>query len=320
MRKELLNFLELTQRSYYTWQKQQHPNIIKIVNDVFKTKEDILFFNLFEQTPQYTYFHNDEEDSKNYREKLCEILQISPSSYHHWQTGKRKNIIKLFCLIFKNVDNIQYWLKHKKFEIEHQVIDDTLFYFIDNLCDGQKFFGEEDNPLNIGNLLLRLELKYFDIKNPLIYFLLHLDIAEIEENNIKYSIINGLKIDEYISIDSYIYFLQILDSYDEQELKKIFNTSSLHLNILDSIKRLDVDFFFKLIFLSLSSKRDKLVKSKKDFIWTFFLLDELFNEIKWELKLEIEKDANKNISLRDKKMKLMMEIYKSNWLKYNSCL
>ncbi|WP_164758867.1 helix-turn-helix domain-containing protein [Aliarcobacter butzleri] len=321
MRKELLNFLGLTQRSYYTWQKQQHPNIIKIVNDVFKTKEDILFFNLFELTPQPTYFYNDKKDSKNYRAKFCEILQISPSSYHHWQTGKRKNIIKLFRLVFKNPENLEYWLEHKKFEIEHQVIDDTLFYFIDNLCDAQKFFKQEDNLLNIGDLSSKLKLKYLDTQNPLIYFLLHLDIAEIAENNIKYSIVNGFKIDEYISIDSYIYFLQILDSYDEQELKKIFNTSSLHLNILDSIKRLDVDFFFKLIFLSLSSKRDKLVKSKKDFIWTFFLLDELFNEIKWELKLEIEKkDANKNISLRDKKMKLMMEIYKSNWLKYNSCL
>ncbi|KLD98694.1 hypothetical protein PJV93_08140 [Aliarcobacter butzleri] len=320
MRKELLNFLGLTQRSYYTWQNHKHPNVIQILNDVFKTKEDILFFNLFELTPQPTYFYNDKKDSKNYREKFCEILQISPSSYHHWQTGKRKNIIKLFRLVFKNPENLEYWLENKKFEIEHQVIDDTLFYFIDNLCDGQKFFKQEDNPLNIGNLLSSPELKYFDIKNPLIYFLLHLDIAEIAENNIKYSIVNGFKIDEYISIDSYIYFLQILDSFDEQELKKIFNKSSLHLNILDSIKRLDVDFFFKLIFLSLSSKRDKLLKSKKDFKLTFFLLDELFDEIKWELKLEIEKDANKNISLRDKKMKLMMEIYKSNCLKYNSCL
>lgn len=320
MRKELLNFLGLTQRSYYTWQNHKHPNVIQILNDVFKTKEDILFFNLFELTPQPTYFYNDKKDSKNYREKFCEILQISPSSYHHWQTGKRKNIIKLFRLVFKNPENLEYWLENKKFEIEHQVIDDTLFYFIDNLCDGQKFFKQEDNPLNIGNLLSSPELKYFDIKNPLIYFLLHLDIAEIAENNIKYSIVNGFKIDEYISIDSYIYFLQILDSFDEQELKKIFNKSSLHLNILDSIKRLDVDFFFKLIFLSLSSKRDKLLKSKKDFKLTFFLLDELFDEIKWELKLEIEKDSNKNISLRDKKMKLMMKIYKSNCLKYNSCL
>ena len=40
MRKELLNFLGLSQRSYYTWQKEKHPHIIEIVNDVFKTKED----------------------------------------------------------------------------------------------------------------------------------------------------------------------------------------------------------------------------------------------------------------------------------------
>lgn len=320
MRKELLNFLGLTQRSYYTWQNHKHPNIIQILNDVFKTKEDILFFNLFELTPQPTYFHNHKNDLKNYREKFCEILEISPSSYHHWQTGKRKNIIKLFRLIFKNVDNIEYWLEHKKFEIEYQEIDDALFYFIDNLCDNQKFFKQEDNLLNIGDLSSKLKLKYLDTQNPLIYFLLHLNIAEIEENNIKYSIVNSLKINENISIDSYIYFLQILDSFDEQELKKIFNKSSLHLNILDSIKRLDVDFFFKLIFLSLSNKRDRSLESEKDFKLTFFSLDELFNEIKWELKLEIEKDANKNISLRDKKMKLMMEIYKSNCLKYNSCL
>ena len=319
MRKELLNFLGLTQRSYYTWQNHKHPNIIQILNDVFKTKEDILFFNLFKQSPQLKYFHNDKKDSKNYREMFCKLLEISPSSYYHWQTGKRKNIIKLFRLVFKNNQNIEYWIRHRKFEIEHQEIDDTLFYFIDNLCNGQKFFKQEDNLLNIGDLSSRLKLKYFDIQKQSIYFLLHLNI-EIKENNIKYSIVNDLKIDEYISIDSYIYFLQVLDSFDEQELKKIFNKSLLHLNILDSIKRLDVDFFFKLIFLSLSNKRDKLLGYQKNFKWTFFWLDELFNEIKWKLKLEIEKDANKDISLRDKKMELMMEIYKSNWLKYHSCL
>ena len=115
MRKELLNFLGLSQRSYYTWQKEKHPHIIEIVNDVFKTKEDILFFNLFWELPySYSDSHKKTYNEKSYKEKLCEILGIKPSSYYHWQTGKRENIIKLFETIFKNIDDLDYWIQKNK--------------------------------------------------------------------------------------------------------------------------------------------------------------------------------------------------------------
>lgn len=342
MREKLLNFLNLSNRTYYEWKNYKHPNIIQIINDVFITKEDIMFFDLFEELPFDKYFIDNSTFNKNqskiFKNKLCQLLDIEPSSYYHWQKGKRRNIIKLFHLIFKNVDNIEFWLTHKQFEIKNQKIDDTLYNFINILCNGQKFFESKNNPLNIGDLSSGLGLKFFNIQNPIIYFLLNLDIAKIDQNNIKYSLINDIRLKNYISIDSYIHFLEVLDSFKEQDLKKIFNKSLLHLNFLDSIKKLDIDLFVKLILLSLSLSKcitynhtkysvnlllctelNKIVKIEDRIKTILLLIDELFDKIKWQQQIEIKKNENKNVSLIDKKVELMMSIYTSPLLKQISC-
>ena len=305
MRKELLNFLGLSQRSYYTWQKDKHPHIIEIVNDVFKTKEDILFFNLFWELPySYSNSHKKTYNEKSYKEKLCEILGIKQSSYYHWQTGKRENIIKLFETIFKNIDDLDYWIQNKKFQTENQTfINHNLYDFINDLCENQKFFDEKNNPLDIGNLSSGLNLSNLNIKDPIIYFLINLKIEKIDKNNIKYSIINKLKIDDYIPIDSYIKFLKKIDSTN---MEKIFSKSfNLDIYFFDCIKRLDIDMFIKLIFLSYHTKRIHIHFDLKPLL---IHLDNLFDVIKYHTQIKIK--YGKNIQLRNEKMKLMMAFYR----------
>lgn len=305
MRKELLKFLNLTQRSYYTWQKRQHPNIIEIVNDVFRTKEDILFFNLFWELP-YSYSNSDIKiyHDKSYREKLCKILGIKPSSYYHWQTGKRENVIKLFETIFKNIDDVDYWLVNRKFKTENQTfVDNNLYNFVNDLCDNQKFIDEKNNPLDIGNSSSGLNLSNFNIKDPMIYFLMKLNIKEIDKNNVKYSIINGLKVENYIPINSYIRFLRKIDSAD---LEKIFSKSfNLDIFFSDCIKRLDIDMFIKLMFLSYPVTLYTL-----DLKSLFFWLDKVFDALKYDIAFKIKYDQDKNIPLRNEKMKMMMSFYR----------
>ena len=274
MRKELLNFLGLSQRSYYTWQKEKHPHIIEIVNDVFKTKEDILFFNLFWELPySYSNSHKKTYNEKSYKEKLCEILGIKPSSYYHWQTGKRENIIKLFETIFKNIDDLDYWIQNKKFQTENQTfINHNLYDFINDLCENQKFFDEKNNPLDIGNLSSGLNLSNLNIKDPIIYFLINLKIEKIDSTN----------------------------------MEKIFSKSfNLDIYFFDCIKRLDIDMFIKLIFLSYHTKRIHIHFDLKPLL---IHLDNLFDVIKYRTQIKIK--YGKNIQLRNEKMELMMAFYR----------
>ena len=99
--------------------------------------------------------------------------------------------------------------------------------------------------------------------------------------------------------------MKILDKYHDKDLKKIFNKEVLNINFLDSIKRLDIDFFVKLIFFTATEKNTK---------WLLHLVDELISKLIWENKIKIDGDKNKNISLINIKMGILMETY-SRFLK-----
>lgn len=299
-REKLAKFMNVSIRTYNNWKNNEHKNIILILNSVFENETDIVLWTKYKIIPQFKYFKNQEElINKSFRESLCRLLGIELSNYYFWKEGKRSNIINLFIQIFKNSKNVDYWLENLNFEItmDNLKVNEYIKYL-------EKINNNEfcrDCFININSSFLFDSINIRDFKN---YLFLSIDSSNLKsENKIKYQLINAIELTNYIDgsfvIEEYKDFISIINEFDDEKLKNLFDKSIIYKMFIYSIKNNDLNLFIRL-FLLICIKLDL----------TFYLkyLDVfLINERK---KLHFEMSySNINLNLKDIQINVLAKFF-----------
>lgn len=297
MKKELSNFINITTRTYFNWKRNHHKNIILIINKIFYDKEDINLWKKYKILPYFKYFNNLEEDNtKEYRILLCKILGIKESSYYSWKKGRYSNIILLFNQIFRNKENIGYWLKNKEFELLNNKNKSSHYIDILNELNNLNFCNDNFNEKNSTFLFKSINLNSFQ---NLSLISLNPEILNLTEENIQLKLINSINITQLTQTNHYIKYINSIKKYSSKELKYFFSLSNIYQMFLYSIKNTDINLFTKVVFL--------VYKNNKNKIKTFLnYLDEILNYKKTNNQFEI---LNKNINISTREIRTDILIF-----------
>lgn len=153
MKKEISNFLNLSERNYYIWKKDKHPKLISLLHEVFKTENELNSYIDFDFLPNDIGPQSVILDRKKYKKLILEILNLSERNYYIWknddtkskaitivervifdefeaqffiETGKincnndfnkHQNILDFFV----NPSNLHYSLVHEEFKIDNMI-------------------------------------------------------------------------------------------------------------------------------------------------------------------------------------------------------
>lgn len=254
--------MNISTRTYTNWKNNEHKNIILILNFVFKDDIDMLLWTKYKIIPQFKYFRNQEElTDKSFRESLCKLLGIEVSNYYYWKEGKRSNIINIFIQIFKNSENINYWLQNASFEITMNSLKVNEYIKYLEKINNNEFCT--DCFINDNSSFLFNSINIKDFKN---YLIISINCSNFKsEKKIKYQLINSIELSDDIEGDSIIKeykdFVHNLNEFDDYKLENLFDKSTIYAMFIYSIKNIDLNLFIKL-FLLINIKLDLTIYLK----------------------------------------------------------
>lgn len=242
--------MNISVRTYSNWKNNKHKNIILILNSIFKENSDLLLWTKYKIIPQYKYFNKqDELTNEHFRKELCKLLGINVSNYYYWKNGKRSNIMNLFIQVFKNPDNINYWLENKKFELTTNDNEIKSYISYINKINDNEYC--KDNFSHINSSFFFESININDFKNHLIISI-NCNTMNSKEK-IKYELINSIQLsnnlDSNLVIKEYKNFISTIEKLDSNKLKKLFHKSTIYSMFIYSIKNIDLNLFIKLFLL-----------------------------------------------------------------------
>lgn len=247
-REKLAKFMNISVRTYSNWKNNEHKNIILLLNLIFKDEYDIFLWTKYGIIPQYKYFENQHEVTDSlFRKRMCILLGIKTSNYYFWKNGKRSNIIELCIQVFRNSENIDYWLINNKFEI--LINNAKINEYVELLDEINNNEFCTDSFIRDSSSFHFKSINLNELKN---YITISMNCNSLNTHgNIKYQIINSIKLSNNIEgnciIKEYKNFIDKIDKVDNLTLKQLFEEINIYAMFISSIKTIDLNLFVKLL-------------------------------------------------------------------------
>ncbi|MCR8710982.1 hypothetical protein [Aliarcobacter butzleri] len=115
MKKEISNFLNISERNYYIWKKQQHPMLISLLNILFSNESEL---NTYIQI-NYLGINSTSSivigDKKIYKQLILQILNLSERNYYIWKNDENKSkAITVVKQAIRNEFEAQYFIDNNQ--------------------------------------------------------------------------------------------------------------------------------------------------------------------------------------------------------------
>ena len=115
MKKEISNFLNISERNYYIWKKQQHPMLISLLHILFSNESELNNYI------QFNYLAIDSNsitqilDKKKYKQLILKILNLSERNYYIWKNDENKSkAITIVQQAIRNEFEAQYFIDNNQ--------------------------------------------------------------------------------------------------------------------------------------------------------------------------------------------------------------
>lgn len=329
MKKEISNFLNISERNYYIWKKQQHPMLISLLHILFSNETELNNYIQFNYLAIDSNSITQIVDKKKYKQLILQILNLSERNYYIWKNDENKSkAITIVQQAIRNEFEAQYFIDNnqlytqndfKNFEIilDFLVAPTNLVYQFSEKTNYIIFNKLDAKKIQIDDNLTKEE--YIMLMNR--YFILQsfYDVTEIqkcgkiENDNVRF-LLAQTTISKFGKDDS------LMDLLTTRELNQIQN------NIFQNNFKLQNNDIFTLINLIKNQQLYSLLhyiigiedstKQIKYFdAFLFFLVSinnldpiDFYTNYKKQLYLRSKKY---NLNLKENRIKFFIDVYNS---------
>ena len=329
MKKEISNFLNISERNYYIWKKQQHPMLISLLHILFSNETELNNYI------QFNYLAIDSNpitqivDKKKYKQLILQILNLSERNYYIWKNDDNKSkAITIVQQAIRNEFEAQYFIDNnqlytqndfKNFEIilDFLVAPTNLVYQFSEKTNYIIFNKLDAKKIQIDDNLTKEE--YIMLMNR--YFILQsfYDVTEIqkcgkiENDNVRFllaqTIINKFGKDD-----------RLMDLLTTRELNQIQNNifqnnfklqNNNIFTLIDLIKNQQLySLLHYIIGIEDSTKQIKYFDAFLFFLVTINNLDPI-DFYKNHKKHLYSRSKKYNLNLKENRIKFFIDIYNS---------
>ena len=191
MKKEISNFLNISERNYYIWKKQQHPMLISLLHILFSNESELNNYIKFNYLAIDSNSITQIVDKKKYKQLILQILNLSERNYYIWKNDENKS--KAITIVQQAIIN--------EFEAQY-FIDNNQLYTQNDFKDFEIILDYLVTPINV-------VYEFSEKTNYIIFNKLDAKRIQIDDNLTK---------EEYIMLMNRYFILQSF--YDVTEIQK----------------------------------------------------------------------------------------------------
>jgi len=115
MKKEISNFLNISERNYYIWKKQQHPMLISLLHILFSNESELNNYIQFNYLAIDSNSITQIVDKKKYKQLILQILNLSERNYYIWKNDENKSkAITIVQQAIRNEFEAQYFIDNNQ--------------------------------------------------------------------------------------------------------------------------------------------------------------------------------------------------------------
>lgn len=329
MKKEISNFLNISERNYYIWKKQQHPMLISLLHILFSNETELNNYIQFNYLAIDSNSITQIVDKKKYKQLILQILNLSERNYYIWKNDENKSkAITIVQQAIRNEFEAQYFIDNnqlytqndfKNFEIilDFLVAPTNLVYQFSEKTNYIIFNKLDAKRIQIDDNLTKEE--YIMLMNR--YFILQsfYDVTEIqkcgkiENDNVRF-LLAQTTISKFGKDDS------LMDLLTTRELNQIQNNifqNNFKLQNNDIFTLIDLirnqqlySLLHYIIGIEDSTKQIKYFDAFLFFLVTINNLDpiDFYKNYKKQLYLRSKKY---NLNLKEHRIKFFIDVYNS---------
>ena len=191
MKKEISNFLNISERNYYIWKKQQHPMLISLLHILFSNESELNNYIQFNYLAIDSNSITQIVDKKKYKQLILQILNLSERNFYIWKNDENKS--KAITIVQQAIRN--------EFEAQY-FIDNNQLYTQNDFKDFEIILDYLVTPINV-------VYEFSEKTNYIIFNKLDAKRIQIDDNLTK---------EEYIMLMNRYFILQSF--YDVTEIQK----------------------------------------------------------------------------------------------------
>ena len=191
MKKEISNFLNISERNYYIWKKQQHPMLISLLHILFSNESELNNYIKFNYLAIDSNSITQIVDKKKYKQLILQILNLSERNFYIWKNDENKS--KAITIVQQAIRN--------EFEAQY-FIDNNQLYTQNDFKDFEIILDYLVTPINVA-------YEFSEKTNYIIFNKLDAKRIQIDDNLTK---------EEYIMLMNRYFILQSF--YDVTEIQK----------------------------------------------------------------------------------------------------
>ena len=191
MKKEISNFLNISERNYYIWKKQQHPMLISLLHILFSNESELNNYIQFNYLAIDSNSITQIVDKKKYKQLILQILNLSERNYYIWKNDENKS--KAITIVQQAIRN--------EFEAQY-FIDNNQLYTQNDFKNFEIILDYLVTPINVA-------YEFSEKTNYIIFNKLDAKRIQIDDNLTK---------EEYIMLMNRYFILQSF--YDVTEIQK----------------------------------------------------------------------------------------------------
>ena len=191
MKKEISNFLNISERNYYIWKKQQHPMLISLLHILFSNESELNNYIQFNYLAIDSNSITQIVDKKKYKQLILQILNLSERNYYIWKNDENKS--KAITIVQQAIRN--------EFEAQYFIVNNQL-YTQNDFKDFEIILDYLVTPINVA-------YEFSEKTNYIIFNKLDAKKIQIDDNLTK---------EEYIMLMNRYFILQSF--YDVTEIQK----------------------------------------------------------------------------------------------------
>ena len=329
MKKEISNFLNISERNYYIWKKQQHPMLISLLHILFSNESELNNYIQFNYLAIDSNSITQIVDKKKYKQLILQILNLSERNFYIWKNDENKSkAITIVQQAIRNEFEAQYFIDNnqlytqndfKNFEIilDFLVAPTNLVYQFSEKTNYIIFNKLDTKKIQIDDNLTKEE--YIMLMNR--YFILQsfYDVTEIqkcgkiENDNVRFllaqTIINKFGKDD-----------RLMDLLTTRELNQIQNNifqnnfklqNNNIFTLIDLIKNQQLySLLHYIIGIEDSTKQIKYFDAFLFFLVTINNLDPI-DFYKNHKKHLYSRSKKYNLNLKENRIKFFIDVYNS---------
>ena len=124
MKKEISNFLNISERNYYIWKKQQHPMLISLLHILFSNESELNNYIQFNYLAIDSNSITQIVDKKKYKQLILQILNLSERNYYIWKNDENKSkAITIVQQAIRNEFEAQYFIDNNQLYTQNDFKD-----------------------------------------------------------------------------------------------------------------------------------------------------------------------------------------------------